>query len=82
MHSPSTKDIEQSIALQKNTTLLTELEVANITGFSVRTLQSHRRRRQGIPFVRLSYNKIRYRLSDVEEHIANLLVATKQSQYS
>lgn len=78
MHSPSTKDIDQSIALQKNTNLLTELEVANITGYSVRTLQLHRRSRKGIPFVRLSYNKIRYRLSDVEFYIASHLVETRQ----
>ncbi|MCG8092874.1 MAG: helix-turn-helix domain-containing protein [Candidatus Thiodiazotropha endolucinida] len=77
MQSKFTKDPEQSIALQKSTTLLTELEVAGITGYSVRTLQSHRRSRQGIPFVRLAFNKIRYRLCDVEAHIENHLVVTK-----
>ena len=49
--------------------LLTVEEVAEITGLSVETLNQWRSQRRGIPFVRLSRNRVRYRQRDLDEFI-------------
>ncbi len=46
--------------------LLSEKELSQATGFSVRTLQSWRGRGGGPPFIRVSPRCIRYRRSEVE----------------
>ena len=53
--------------------LLTEKEVAQRTGFSIRTLQSWRMRGGGPSFVRISARCIRYRPQDVEAWIEQRL---------
>ena len=53
--------------------LLTEKEVAQRTGFSIRTLQSWRMRGGGPHFVRISARCIRYRPQDVEAWIEQRL---------
>ncbi|MCM8857111.1 MAG: hypothetical protein LC541_18265 [Candidatus Thiodiazotropha sp.] len=79
MTSNSILNNEQQSAIPEDSVLLTETEVSNITGYSARTLQHHRQNRRGIPFVRLSHNKVRYRPSDVWSHIDNLRVETKEA---
>lgn len=49
--------------------LLTEKEVAKMTGFSIRTLQSWRTRGGGPRFVKISARCVRYRIEDVEAWI-------------
>jgi excisionase family DNA binding protein len=49
--------------------LLSVEEVAEITGLSVEPLNQWRSQRRGIPFVRLSRNRVRYRQSDLDEFI-------------
>ena len=49
--------------------LLTEKEVAKMTGFSIRPLQSWRTRGGGPRFVKISARCVRYRIEDVETWI-------------
>ena len=57
--------------------LLTEKEVAKITGFSVRTLQKWRLTGEGPQFVRVSARAIRYRRCDIDAWIErNLRIST------
>ena len=53
--------------------LLTESEIAHIFGLKVRTLQNWRHKKKGPPYFK-DGGLIRYRASDVEEHIASLIV--------
>lgn len=48
--------------------LLTESEVAQITGRAIQTLRNDRFKSQGIPYIKLGRN-VRYDPKDVEEHI-------------
>lgn len=54
-------------------TLLTEKEVAKMTTFSIRTLQSWRTRGEGPQFVKISARCVRYRAQDVEDWIQQCL---------
>ncbi len=56
--------------------LLTVEEVAEITGLSVETLNQWRSQRRGIPFVRLSRNRVRYRQSDLDAFIEENIIHT------
>lgn len=58
---------------QPDLELLSEKEVAQLTGFSIRTLQGWRWRGTGPLFIRVSPRCIRYRLSDVEAWIEQRL---------
>jgi predicted DNA-binding transcriptional regulator AlpA len=53
--------------------LLTEKEVAKMTSFSIRTLQSWRTRGDGPQFVKISARCVRYRARDVEDWIEQRL---------
>ena len=53
--------------------LLSEKEVARLTGFSVRTLQGWRWRGTGPLFIRVSARCIRYRRQDVERWLEQRL---------
>jgi len=52
-------------------TYLTEIEAAKMTGIAMSTLQKHRMRNEGIPYIRF-WRTIRYKRSDIvrfmEEH--------------
>ena len=54
--------------------LLTPAVVAEITGLSVETLAQWRSRRQGIPFIKISRNCVRYRQSDLDAWVAEHIV--------
>jgi predicted DNA-binding transcriptional regulator AlpA len=58
--------------------LLTPAEVAEITGLSVETLAQWRSKRQGIPYIKISRNCVRYRQVDLDrwvgEHIVHVEV--------
>lgn len=49
--------------------LLTEKEVEEIYGLNARTLQAHRQRGGGIPFVKIGA-MVRYRPADIEAFVA------------
>jgi excisionase family DNA binding protein len=66
---PENRSVANSTAPGKLERLLTVEEVAQITGLSVETLNQWRSQRRGIPFVRLSRNRVRYRQSDLDEFI-------------
>ncbi len=51
--------------------LLTEKELAKVTGFSPRTLQSWRCRGLGPPFLKISQGCIRYQRAEVEKWLAS-----------
>ena len=53
--------------------LLTESEVADIFRLKVRTLQSWRHKKKGPPYFK-DGGLIRYRASDVEEHLEKQIV--------
>lgn len=60
--------------------LIDEYELARVTGRKVPSLRRDRKLGQGFPFVKLG-SQIRYRLSDVREHIErNLHVAVEQQR--
>ena len=46
--------------------LLTPAEVADLTGISVETLAQWRSQKRGIPYIKISRNCVRYRVSDVD----------------
>jgi len=72
---PENRSMAISSAPGKLERLLSVEEVAEITGLSVETLNQWRSQRRGIPFVRLSRNRVRYRRSDLDEFIeANTIV--------
>jgi excisionase family DNA binding protein len=58
-----------------NIQFLTERQVADITGLSVRTLRNNRWQGKGIPFYKFG-RSVRYRLSDVLEFAENSKVNT------
>jgi excisionase family DNA binding protein len=66
---PENRSVAIRTAPGKLERLLTVEEVAQITGLSVETLNQWRSQRRGIPFVRLSRNRVRYRQSDLDEFI-------------
>ncbi len=66
---PENRSVATRTAPGKLERLLTVEEVAEITGLSVETLNQWRSQRRGIPFVRLSRNRVRYRQSDLDEFI-------------
>jgi excisionase family DNA binding protein len=54
------------------TLLLTDREVARLTGRARSTLQKDRVSGTGIPFVKLGLHLVRYRRADVEAYLAAL----------
>lgn len=54
--------------------LLTAENVAEITGLSVETLAQWRSQRRGIPFVKISRNVVRYRLTDLDSWLTERIV--------
>jgi hypothetical protein len=56
--------------------LLTTEQVAARTGLSVSKLLKDRKRRRGLPFLRLGNRTVRYRTVDVELYLAALRGAT------
>jgi predicted DNA-binding transcriptional regulator AlpA len=56
--------------------LLTAEEIAQITGLSVETLAQWRSQKKGIPYVKISHNCVRYRLSDLDVWLVERIVRT------
>lgn len=54
--------------------LLTDIDVAEITGLSRETLAQWRSQRRGIPFIKLSRNAVRYRQHDLDTWLEKCLV--------
>jgi excisionase family DNA binding protein len=61
--------------------LLTDYQVAEVTGRSRKTLQKDRVRGGGLPFIRFG-RSVRYRLSDVQAWIGSQRAFTSTSDYS
>jgi excisionase family DNA binding protein len=61
--------------------LLTDHQVAELTGRSRKTLQKDRVRGGGVPFIRFG-RSVRYRLSDVQAWIGSQRSFTSTSDYS
>ena len=61
--------------------LLTDYQVAEVTGRSRKTLQKDRVRGGGLPFIRFG-RSVRYRLSDVQAWIGSQRSFTSTSDYS
>jgi hypothetical protein len=59
--------------------LLTDIDVAHITGRARSTLQKDRVAGDGIPFVRLG-RQVRYRQSDVENYLSGLTAHRSTSE--
>lgn len=60
--------------------LLTEQDLSDYLAIPVGTLQYHRKRGTGIPFVRIG-GAVRYRPSDVEKYLAeHRRISTKSSE--
>lgn len=57
--------------------LLTQAQLAQYTGVSEKTLERDRFLRRGIPYVKVG-RLVRYRITDVERHLAANTVATDQ----
>jgi len=60
--------------------LLTPAEAADVLGLSPRTLETHRQRGKGPPYVRVTARTIRYRSEDVERFIAAQLRASTSAE--
>lgn len=56
-----------SIPFKSSPVLLTEKEVADYLGFSIRTVQKWRLIGSGPPFIRASTRAVRYRYSDLKQ---------------
>lgn len=54
--------------------LLSSVEVAEITGLSVETLAQWRSQRREIPYVKLSRNRVGYRVNDLDAWLASRIV--------
>lgn len=53
--------------------------VSIITGKALKTLERDRTKRQGIPFTRVSYNRVVYSLRDVREFLRRNRIETKEA---
>jgi predicted DNA-binding transcriptional regulator AlpA len=58
--------------------LLRAEDVAEITGLSIETLAQWRSQRKGIPFVKLSRNRVRYRQTDLDHWLNERIVRVEQ----
>jgi predicted DNA-binding transcriptional regulator AlpA len=72
--SEKKKNVCDLYGLGEERRLLTEIDVARITGLSPNTLAQWRSQRRGIPFIKLSRNVVRYRQHDLEEWLNNRMV--------
>ncbi|MFC1530068.1 helix-turn-helix transcriptional regulator [Gemmatimonadota bacterium] len=61
-------------------TLLSESQAAERLGFTPRFLQARRYRGNGPKYVRISARAIRYRLSDLEEWVAERVKTSTSSE--
>ena len=56
--------------------LLTPEDVAEVTGLSTETLAQWRSQRRGIPFLKISRNRVRYRQRDLDLWLSDRLIRT------
>jgi predicted DNA-binding transcriptional regulator AlpA len=68
------ENISDVYGLSEGQRLLTDIDVARITGLSRNTLAQWRSKRCGIPFIKLSRNVVRYRRHDLEEWLNSRVV--------
>lgn len=59
-------------------TLLTELELANLLQVSVKTLQGQRWQKVGIPYLKIG-RAVRYRREDIESYLNQAVIKTAQN---
>ena len=77
---PETMPSLPQITRPESSALLTPANVAQITGLSVETLAQWRSQRQGIPFIKISRNVVRYRQSDLDAWLAERIVPVEKDQ--
>ncbi len=83
MHSmnerPETDYEQKTIPSTANfSRLLTPEDVAEVTGLSTETLAQWRSQRRGIPFLKISRNRVRYRQRDLDLWLSDRLITTER----
>jgi uncharacterized protein YbjQ (UPF0145 family)/predicted DNA-binding transcriptional regulator AlpA len=71
-----TLDERPILTAANSSRLLTPEDVAEVTGLSTETLAQWRSQRRGIPFLKISRNRVRYRQRDLDIWLADRLVRT------
>jgi hypothetical protein len=79
---PKRRIREGADAARLSAKLLSPVEVAEITGLSIETLAQWRSRKQGIPYIKIARNCVRYRQVDLDVWVGERIVrvAVNQSQ--